>query len=142
MAISRFVKIRIVGCLTPKIMLNRSQCRSFVGLAAMGILSAMLPVSAQESGSDNVQPLDNDRRDLWQNSNERDPLTGAEPGGFDVYDLLNRARFDRGRSMSEFVIEQEESLLEDAASFRARQIELIRSQSQSQPTSESEESAD
>jgi hypothetical protein len=121
--------------------LNRSGHWAIIVLAAISIAPIGMPIpslaqdsspqsapdSSQDSG--NVQPLDNFPQ-TWDTSNERDPLTGTEPGGFDVYDLLNRVRFDRGRSVGEFVTDQEESLSQDATDFRARQLELIRRQRQ------------
>jgi hypothetical protein len=128
--------------------LNRSGYLAIIALAAISIAPIAMPIpslaqdsspqdsspqsapdSSQDSG--NVQPLDNFPQ-TWDTSNERDPLTGTEPGGFDVYDLLNRVRFDRGRSVGEFVTDQEESLSQDATDFRARQLELIRRQRQLQ----------
>jgi hypothetical protein len=123
--------------------LNRSGHWAIIVLAAISIAPIGMPIpslaqdsspqsapdSSQDSG--NVQPLDNFPQ-TWDTSNERDPLTGTEPGGFDVYDLLNRVRFDRGRSVGEFVTDQEESLSQDATDFRARQLELIRRQRQLQ----------
>ena len=120
-------------------LLNRSSYWVVAALAAISIAPLVMPNAslaedsspASSPDSGNVQPLDS-FPETWDNSNERDPLTGAEPGGFNVYDLLNRVRFDRGRSVGEFVSDQEESLSQDATDFRARQLELIRRQRQLQ----------
>jgi hypothetical protein len=121
-----------------KPVLNRSSYWAIIALATISIAPLGMPSAslAQDSSptspeSSNVQPLDN-FPEAWGTSNERDSLTGVEPGGFDVYDLLNRVRFDRGRSVGEFVTDQEESLSQDATDFRARQLELIRRQRQLQ----------
>jgi hypothetical protein len=51
---------------------------------------------------------------------------------------LHRARFDRGRTANEFLTDQDALLIDDAAAFRARQLELIRSQNQTPEVTEEE----
>jgi hypothetical protein len=107
-------------------------------LVAIGFTPAFLPqVSWAQETSETVQPLDN-FQDGFENPNEVNPFTGSSDGGFDVFDILHRARFDRGRTTDEYLADQEAILIDDAAAFRARQLELIRSQNQEVEVTEGE----
>ncbi|RMG11409.1 MAG: hypothetical protein D6728_08900 [Cyanobacteria bacterium J055] len=107
-------------------------------LAAIGFAPVLLPQAsfAQESG-DTIQPLDN-FQDGFGNPNEVNPFTGSSDGGVDVFDILHRARFDRGRTEDEYLNNQEAILLDDAAAFRARQLELLRRQNPAPEVTEEE----
>lgn len=121
-----------------KFVLNRGRW-AMAALAAIGLAPVFLPQVglAQETSPDSIQPLDN-FQDGFSNPNEINPFTGSSTGGFDVFDILHRARFDRGRTAQEFLSEQDALLSDDAAAFRARQLELIRSQNQMRQASEEE----
>lgn len=111
---------------------------AIAAFAAIGFAPVFLPqTSIAQEASDNIQPLDN-FQDGFSNPNEVNPFTGSSDGGFDVFDLLHRARFDRGRTANEFLADQDALLLDDAAAFRARQLELIRNQNQMPEMTEDE----
>jgi predicted PolB exonuclease-like 3'-5' exonuclease len=107
----------------------------FASLSAMGVVVLGLPQIgvAQTSDRGNVQPIEDFRLD-----NERDPFTGGDNSGFDMFELIHRANLGSSRSTSEFMLEQDENLNDEAANFRARQRELMQQQQQSAPAAPSE----
>lgn len=123
-----------------KFVLNRGRW-AMAALAAIGFAPVFLPQTslAQETSEETIQPLDG-FQDGFSNPNEINPFTGSTTGGFDVFDILHRARFDRGRTADEFLSNQDALLIDDAAAFRARQLELIRSQNRTSEASEPEDS--
>jgi hypothetical protein len=122
-----------------KFVLKPSASWAIAVLVAIGFTPVLLPQTslAQETSEDTIQPLDN-FQDGFSNPNEVNPFTGSSDGGFDVFDILHRARFDRGRTANEFLTDQDALLIDDAAAFRARQLELIRSQNQTPEVTEEE----
>jgi hypothetical protein len=111
---------------------------AIAAFVAIGFAPVFLPqTSIAQDASDTIQPLDN-FQDGSGNPNEINPFTGSSDGGFDVFDILHRAHFDRGRTANEFLADQDALLIDDAAAFRARQLELIRSQNQTPEVTEDE----
>jgi hypothetical protein len=122
-----------------KFVLKSSARWVIAAFVAIGFTPIFLPQTslAQETSEDTIQPLDN-FHDGSANPNEVNPFTGSSDGGFDVFDILHRAHFDRGRTANEFLADQDALLLDDAAAFRARQLELIRNQNQTPEVTEEE----
>jgi hypothetical protein len=91
-------------------------------VAGISVLCLPKPTLANPYETDNVDPL----QDL-QTVDNPDPFSNG--GGLGMFDLLHRSRLGINRNMSEFSVEQRQSINDEAAQFRAKQQMLIDGQS-------------
>ena len=99
-------------------------------LIALGIFSAAL----QPAVAQTADPLDDS---LSGDGDSSDPFSsngGGQSGS--VLDLIHRVTLGNVRSQSEYNSSQQENLGIEASDFRSRQLELLRQQNQSQPSTQ------
>lgn len=115
----------------PQPALFRAATATLLGFLAIGTaFVAAQPVLAQESGAGDpllVNPLAGD--------GTSDPFSSRGSGQMNgLFDLIHRANFGSGRSLSDFRQDQQESIDSAASDFRSRQQMLLQQQSPSEAT--------
>ena len=102
-------------------------------LAAVGITSVLLPAKVLAQATD-IDPLG----DVQTQDAGSDPLSGNS--GFNVFDMIHRARLGNSRSMQEFRTEQRQQLNDAAAEFRRQQLNRIQSPTNTTPVTSTTDS--
>ena len=95
-------------------------------LAGVGSTSLLLPIPVLAQAT-NIDPLG----DVQTQDAGSDPLSGGS--GFNVFDMIHRARLGNSRSLREFRTEQQQQLDDAAAEFRRQQLERIQTPAEAIP---------
>lgn len=94
-------------------------------VAGISIASLLIPQPswAQSAPSDRVEPL----QDFNPQQNQDPFARGAEQDSFGggIFDLIHRAQMGNIRSINEYSSEQNQSINDAAAQFRARQRQMM-----------------
>ncbi|AFZ14850.1 hypothetical protein Cri9333_4045 [Crinalium epipsammum PCC 9333] len=103
---------------------------SLTVLAGIGFASCLLP---QVSWAQAAYPTYSTQVDEFK-TQEQDPLTGSNNGGFNPLDLIHRANLGALRTYEEFSAEQNTNLNSATDDFKKQQLEMIRKMNQNSAT--------